>query len=159
MPINPADHDLLTIIVNLHAERGPIARDALSVVARGRGLEFGRALLRLKASSLVEETERRPTLLMRLLGAQSVVYLYSTDTGAALIRADGSQGGVKSGHMTVVSPHAGEAPMTRVPKVAPVKRAPDATVTRAAVLPGFLRTNSRRLTPPTTHHASCAPLE
>ncbi|MFC7704258.1 hypothetical protein ACFQXB_08635 [Plastorhodobacter daqingensis] len=69
--LDRAEQDLLSVIRDLHAEKGAFDRDVLLVVARGRGLEVGRALGRLRALGLVEEIERRPFLLRRLFGART----------------------------------------------------------------------------------------
>jgi hypothetical protein len=74
-PLDRTELDLLAIIQELHAARGPIDRNLLSVVARGRGLEVARPLARLKNLGLVEEFERKPFFLKRLFGARPVALL------------------------------------------------------------------------------------
>lgn len=74
-PLDRTEHELLAIILELHASRGPIDRNLLSVVARGRGMEVARPLARLKTLGLVEEFERKPFILKRLFGARPVALL------------------------------------------------------------------------------------
>ena len=84
-PLQKAELDLLSVIVRLHALRGPINRDVLSVEARGQGLEFGRALSVLRGQALVEEVVKKPFILARLLGARPVALIRPTATGLALL--------------------------------------------------------------------------
>ncbi|MGO4853477.1 hypothetical protein [Phaeovulum sp. W22_SRMD_FR3] len=74
-PLDRTEHELLAIILELHAARGPIDRNLLSVVARGRGMEVARPLARLKNLGLVEEFERKPFFLKRIFGARPVALL------------------------------------------------------------------------------------
>lgn len=84
-PLEKAERDLLTVIVRLHAQRGPINRDVLSVEARGQGLEFGRALSVLRGLGLVEEVQKKPFVLARMLGAKPVAQIRPTTQGLKLI--------------------------------------------------------------------------
>lgn len=84
-PMQKAELDLLAVIVRLHATRGPINRDVLSVEARGQGLEFGRALSVLRGAGLVEEVVKKPFFLMRLLGAKPLAQIRPTSSGLALL--------------------------------------------------------------------------
>lgn len=87
-PLDQAEQDLLAVIVTLHAERGAMGRDALSVAARGRGLEVSRPLSALIAQGFVAEITRRPFFLFRLFGAKTQVRLQPTEAGrAALVPA------------------------------------------------------------------------
>lgn len=86
-PLDRAERDLLAVLVQVTAERGPISREALSVESRGRGLEFGRSFARLKALGLIEEVERRPFLLLRLFGARSTFALRPTEAGRRTLAA------------------------------------------------------------------------
>lgn len=72
-PLERDELELLAVIHEMHAARGPIPRTALSVEARGRGIEVARPLVRLKMRGLVEEVERRPSWLRRLFGAEPVL--------------------------------------------------------------------------------------
>lgn len=85
-PMQKAELDLLAVIVRLHAARGPINRDVLSVEARGQGLEFGRALSVLRAEGLAEEVVKKPFFLSRLLGAKPIAQIRPTASGLALIK-------------------------------------------------------------------------
>jgi hypothetical protein len=85
-PLDRAERDLLAVLVALHAARGPVARDALSVEARGRGIEFGRALARLKTLALIDERLHRPFFLRRLFGARTVILLQPTAAGIAALQ-------------------------------------------------------------------------
>ncbi len=84
-PMQKAELDLLAVIVRLHATRGPINRDVLSVEARGQGLEFGRALSVLRGHGLVEEVVKKPFFLSRLLGAKPIAQIRPTASGLALM--------------------------------------------------------------------------
>lgn len=84
-PMQKAELDLLAVIVRLHATRGPINRDVLSVEARGQGLEFGRALSVLRSAGLVEEVVKKPFFLSRLLGAKPIAQIRPTASGLALM--------------------------------------------------------------------------
>ncbi|OYU18890.1 MAG: hypothetical protein CFE34_08235 [Rhodobacteraceae bacterium PARR1] len=84
-PMQKAELDLLGVIVRLHATRGPINRDMLSVEARGQGLEFGRALSVLRGAGLVEEVVKKPFFLSRLLGAKPIAQIRPTASGLALL--------------------------------------------------------------------------
>ena len=83
-PLEKPERDLLAVILSLHAERGPMLRDAVSVVARGQGLEFGRALASLRSLGLVEEVLKRPFFLARWLGVKPVMLIRPTAAGLAL---------------------------------------------------------------------------
>lgn len=72
-PLERDELELLAVIHQMHAARGPILRTALSVEARGRGIEVARPLVRLKMRGLVEEVERRPSWLRRLFGAETAL--------------------------------------------------------------------------------------
>ncbi len=74
-PLNQAELDMLDIIRQLHAEKGPFLRSTLSVVGRGRGLEVARPFNRLKLLGLVEEIECRPFFLKWLFGAKPIILL------------------------------------------------------------------------------------
>lgn len=82
-PLEKPERDLLAVILSLHAEHGPMLRDAVSVVARGQGLEFGRALSALRNLGLVEEVQKQPLFLARWLGVKPVVLLRPTAAGLA----------------------------------------------------------------------------
>ena len=69
-PLERDELELLAVIHEMHSAQGVILRTALSVEARGRGIEVARPLVRLKARGLVEEVERRPSWLRRLFGAK-----------------------------------------------------------------------------------------
>lgn len=84
-PMQKAELNLLAVIVRLHAARGPINRDVLSVEARGQGLEFGRALSVLRAQGLVEEVVKKPFFLARLLGAKPIAQIRPTASGLVLM--------------------------------------------------------------------------
>lgn len=84
-PMQKAEFNLLAVIVRLHAARGPINRDVLSVEARGQGLEFGRALSVLRAQGLVEEVVKKPFFLARLLGAKPIAQIRPTSAGLTLM--------------------------------------------------------------------------
>ena len=75
-PLDQAEQDLLELIRQLHAESGPIPRDALSVAGRGRGLEVARPLNRLKVLGLVRVVEQRPSFLRRLFGARASILIH-----------------------------------------------------------------------------------
>ncbi len=79
--LDRAEQDLLAVIRQLHADQGPVARNVLSVVARGRGLDVALPLRRLRALGLVEEYERRPFFLKRLFGARTVTVVGLTEAG------------------------------------------------------------------------------
>lgn len=83
-PLESVELDLLAVIRQIHAEEGPFGRDLLLVRARGRGLEVSRPLGRLKDLGLVEEIERKPSVLRRLFGAKPEALLRPTATGRAL---------------------------------------------------------------------------
>ncbi|MBL3562403.1 hypothetical protein [Rhodovulum sulfidophilum] len=83
-PLESVELDLLAVIRQIHAEEGPFGRDLLLVRARGRGLEVSRPLGRLKDLGLVEEIERKPSVLRRLFGAKPEALLRPTATGLAL---------------------------------------------------------------------------
>jgi hypothetical protein len=82
-PLNRAELDVLEVLRQHHAQHGPVERTVLSVEARGRGLEFGRALARLITLGLAEEFTRKPFFLKRLFGAKPVVLLRPTAAGFA----------------------------------------------------------------------------
>lgn len=84
-PLQKAELDLLSVIVRLHAQRGAVNRDVLSVEARGQGLEFGRALSVLRGQALVEEVVKKPFFLARLLGARPVALIRPTAAGLAMM--------------------------------------------------------------------------
>ncbi|TMV83798.1 hypothetical protein FGG78_22325 [Thioclava sp. BHET1] len=81
--LDRAEQDLLAVIKELFAEAGPIERSALSVEARGRGLEVARPFVRLKGFGLIEEFERKPFFLRRLFGAVPLALVRPTEAGAA----------------------------------------------------------------------------
>ena len=81
--LNANDRRLLSFILGLYAEDGPIERSQLSVKARGIGIEVARSLLNLKHSGLVEEITQRPGALRRLFGAKTLVLVGPTEAGAA----------------------------------------------------------------------------
>jgi len=83
-PLESVELDLLAVIRQIHAEEGPFGRDLLLVRARGRGLEVSRPLGRLKDLGLVEEIERKPSVLRRLFGAKPEALLRPTASGLAL---------------------------------------------------------------------------
>lgn len=131
-PLDQAEQDLLEVILTLHAEKGPLLRDRLSVVGRGRGLEVARPLARLKTLRLVEEVERRPFFLLRLFGARTTVVV--RPTAMALARATkpvpADPAPVATADLppaspvdplppAVESPAAAVAPTEAVPQVAP----------------------------------------
>lgn len=87
-PRDRAEQDLLALMRQLHADRGAMEKSALSVTARGRGLEFGRALAGLKTLGLVEEYEHRPFFLRRLFGARVATMLRVTEAGLSTAEAD-----------------------------------------------------------------------
>lgn len=82
--LDAAERELLGVILDLFAEGGPIARNILSVQARGRGIEVARPLLGLNARGLVEEIEQRPGFFRRLLGARTIVVVCPTEAALAL---------------------------------------------------------------------------
>ena len=80
-PLERAELELLNVI----AQFGEIDRDSLSVEARGKGLEVGRPLVRLKEKGLVEEHEHRPFFLSRMFGAKVVMKLRLSAAAQALL--------------------------------------------------------------------------
>ena len=82
-PLDQAEQDLLELIRQLHAEKGPFLRSTLSVVGRGRGLDVARPFNRLKSLGLVAEIEQRPFFLFRLFGAKTIVLIQPTVTEIA----------------------------------------------------------------------------
>lgn len=80
-PLGQAEQDLLSVLQRLETSGVPVGREALSVEARGRGLEFGRSFARLKALELIEEVEKRPFFLFRLFGARSTFVLRVSQAG------------------------------------------------------------------------------
>ena len=143
--IESVDHNLLALIVRVYTERGPILRDRLSVLARGRGIEVARSLLHLKAAGLVEEAERRPKFFLRILRAKPEFYVHPTDSGLALVCADGQQAALRDESLTVASLPTDEVILPQLPQ-ATTEGESDTTVTSAAALPKFLRTSVRRTT-------------
>lgn len=130
-PMQKAELDLLAVIVRLHATRGPINRDVLSVEARGQGLEFGRALSVLRGAGLVEEVVKKPFFLMRLLGAKPLAQIRPTSSGLALL-APATEGPAQTPEAPPVETVAdlpvdavADAPAVE-PAVAPVESAPAA---------------------------------
>lgn len=120
--LNASDRKLLSFILGLHAESGPIERAQLSVKARGIGIEVARALLNLKKHGLVEEITQRPGALRRLFGAKTLVMVGPTETGLAEGAAsDGGAGVTAEARSAPDRAKAAEA----VPAAAPV--APPAT--------------------------------
>ncbi|MDE3238344.1 MAG: hypothetical protein KGN33_05245 [Paracoccaceae bacterium] len=89
-PLDQAEQDLLAVIVTLHAERGAMGRDVLSVAARGRGLEVSRPLSALIAQGFVAEITRRPFFLFRLFGAKAQTRLQPTEAGRAALAGTGA---------------------------------------------------------------------
>lgn len=81
--LNASDRQLLSFILDLHAESGPIERNQLSVKARGVGIEVARALLNLKKQGLVEEVTRRPNAFRRFFGARTLAFVQLTEAGLA----------------------------------------------------------------------------
>ncbi|MFD1913396.1 hypothetical protein ACFSGJ_14375 [Halodurantibacterium flavum] len=94
--LDRAESDLLSVILRLHAAGGRVERDALSVEARGRGLEVGRPLARLKTLGFVEEWERRPFFLRRWFGARAVALVRPTEAGLAWAPAPEPSEGAES---------------------------------------------------------------
>ncbi|GAA0310526.1 hypothetical protein [Rhodovulum strictum] len=82
-PLDRSEQALLAVICEMDAEGGAVERDALSVRARGRGLEVARPLSGLVARGLIEEIQRRPLLLARVFGARQRLVLKLTDAGRA----------------------------------------------------------------------------
>ncbi|MBI1218658.1 MAG: hypothetical protein GC186_08945 [Rhodobacteraceae bacterium] len=137
-PLDPSDRELLAVLVGLHAERGPITREVLSVEARGRGIEVARPLLNLKFEGLVEETVFRPGLLKRLLGAKSIVLLRPTDAGLAVGQVAAPDAADSAEAPTTGFAPVDDTPMEQRPAAAP------------AALPKFLRVRDDRLATATT---------
>ncbi|WP_126976644.1 hypothetical protein [Frigidibacter oleivorans] len=73
--LDRAERELLGLIRQLHAAQGPLDPAALSVEAKGRGMELARPLARLKSLGLVEEVAERPGFLRRLFGARPAIRL------------------------------------------------------------------------------------
>ncbi|ARE40509.1 hypothetical protein RGUI_2368 [Rhodovulum sp. P5] len=86
-PLSRQELELLTLVNQLHEEKGPFERDFLSVRAKGLGLEFPRAFRALKDRGLIEERERRPVLVMRLFGSKPKLLLRPSDKAAGALRA------------------------------------------------------------------------
>ncbi|TCO71598.1 hypothetical protein [Rhodovulum euryhalinum] len=84
IPLDRAERALLAVIRELDAESGTVDRDALSVRARGRGLEVARPLATLVGRGLVEEIQRRPFFLARVFGARPALLLKPTPAGLAV---------------------------------------------------------------------------
>ena len=80
-PLDPSERTLLKTMAELHAAHGSVSRDALSVATRGRGVEFGRSYAHIKTLGLIAEAERRPFVLRRLFGAQTVIMVLLTEAG------------------------------------------------------------------------------
>lgn len=80
-PLNPSEHAFLKILAELEEAHGSVTREILSVATRGRGVEFGRSLARVKSLGLIEETERPAFFLLRLFGAQDRSLVYLTPAG------------------------------------------------------------------------------
>lgn len=74
-PLDQTELDLMELIRQLHAEKGPFLRSTLSVVGRGRGLEVARTFNHLKSLGLVEEIAQRPFFLLRWFGAKPTILL------------------------------------------------------------------------------------
>lgn len=73
--LDRAERELLGLIRQLHAAQGPLDPAALSVEAKGRGMDLARPLARLKSLGLVEEVAERPGFLRRLFGARPAIRL------------------------------------------------------------------------------------
>ncbi|MBL3551906.1 hypothetical protein [Rhodovulum sulfidophilum] len=128
-PLESVELDLLAVIRQIHAEEGPFGRDLLLVRARGRGLEVSRPLGRLKALGLVEEIERKPSVLRRLFGAKPEALLRPTATGLALgseATASETTAAVEAEPEAGTGPDTGTAPKTGTGTEAePATRAPE----------------------------------
>ncbi|MBK5922505.1 hypothetical protein CCR90_01665, partial [Rhodovulum sulfidophilum] len=121
-PLESVELDLLAVIRQIHAEEGPFGRDLLLVRARGRGLEVSRPLGRLKDLGLVEEIERKPSVLRRLFGAKPEALLRPTAAGLALgSEATASETTATAEAVTEAGtgPEAGTAPQTGTETEAP----------------------------------------
>ncbi|SIS57356.1 hypothetical protein [Phaeovulum vinaykumarii] len=119
-PLDRIERDLLDMLCALHADRGPIERNALSVEVRGRGLELARPLGRLKTLGLAEEITQKPSFLRRVFGAQAVTLVQPTAAGLALVAPEPEIPEVEA-------PEA-EAPEPDIPEVEADEAAPEALV-------------------------------
>ncbi|MBL3586041.1 hypothetical protein JMM61_11705 [Rhodovulum sulfidophilum] len=117
-PLESVELDLLAVIRQIHAEEGPFGRDLLLVRARGRGLEVSRPLGRLKDLGLVEEIERKPSVLRRLFGAKPEALLRPTASGLAL-GSEATASETTAAIEAVTGPEAGTAPQTGTETEAP----------------------------------------
>ncbi len=126
-PMQKAELDLLAVIVRLHATRGAVNRDVLSVEARGQGLEFGRALSVLRGAGLVEEVVKKPFFLSRLLGAKPIAQIRPTASGLALLAPESVP--------VEVAPETPVEAVVETPVAAPVETAPAEAATPAEVAP------------------------
>ena len=141
-PLERAELELLNVIAQLGDARGNVDRDTLSVEARGKGLEVGRPLVRLKEMGLVEEHEHRPFFLSRIFGAKVVMQLRLSAAAQALLapapqpEPEIEQAAVEPVELPDETPAAPErapepalveeVPPTVEPPAAPVRSAPKA---------------------------------
>ncbi|MCE5973811.1 hypothetical protein LZA78_09995 [Sinirhodobacter sp. WL0062] len=132
-PLERAELELLNVI----AQFGDIDRDSLSVEARGKGLEVGRPLVRLKEMGLVEEHEHRPFFLSRMFGAKVVMKLRLSAAAQALLAPAPPEDPAPAPETPepAALPEAASAPDAEpeiAPEPAPVEAPPAAPVRAAA---------------------------
>ncbi|MCT2539577.1 hypothetical protein [Sedimentimonas flavescens] len=125
-PLERAELELLNVIAQLGDARGSVDRDSLSVEARGKGLEVGRPLVRLKEMGLVEEHEHRPFFLSRLFGAKVVMQLRLSAAAQALLAPAPQEEPVPAPHAAEPVDLPAEAPPepAATPDPAPVEEVP-----------------------------------
>jgi len=121
-PLDRIERDLLDILCALHADRGPIERNALSVEVRGRGLELARPLGRLKTLGLAEEITQKPSFLRRVFGAQAVTLVQPTAAGLARVAPEPEIPAPEAPEPEIPEP---EIPEVDVDAAAPEARVPD----------------------------------
>ncbi|MFC2966905.1 hypothetical protein [Acidimangrovimonas pyrenivorans] len=112
--LDRAEFDLLAVIRQIHATQGPVERSALSVTARGQGVEVARPLVRLKQLGLVEEFERRPSFFKRLFGARPMVMLRPT-VAAEAVEGPAGAPPAEVAAAPEAAPEPAEAPATEAP--------------------------------------------